>query len=174
MSSSPSPSLPYTHLRPYASNALHGVSNTTPFTQEDSNATADIIGPLKTCQQTAVLSKIKYEIQYNNCFPISHTTHVGKSQEQTTQYRFQHLTLLLTDTKTSRTFRDILSSSDPSQRTADIIIYYYNVLKIFRINTSSTCRKNTGVSSSVLESQLLLIWAMIFSFLLTFLLYRHA
>jgi len=55
---------------------LHGVSKTTPLTQDDGNATTDITGPLKACQQTAVLSKIKYESQYNNRFPISNIAHI--------------------------------------------------------------------------------------------------
>jgi len=50
--------------------------------------------------------------------------------------------------------------------TSDIMIYYYSVSEIFRINTLSTSRKNSEVSSSLLESQYLLILAMIFSFLL--------
>jgi hypothetical protein len=63
-------------------------------------------------------------------------------------------------------FNVMIISQFLTLRTSDIMIYYYSMLEIFRINTSSTCRKNSEVSSSLLEGQQLLMWVMIFSFLL--------
>jgi len=63
-------------------------------------------------------------------------------------------------------FKAIIVSQFLILRTSDVMIHYYSVLEIFRINSSTTSRKNSGVSSSVLESKLLLVWAMIFSLLL--------